>query len=353
MQKRMTARTAAALLAALLLVFFLSAGPGLAVDVSRSVSLDVGIGDSDGADELLLRSVVVDLYLVGQAVDGGPDEIALRPVSEFAQLDLSSGRDRGALRRLTDAAMEIALSSAAPVVSGAVPGDRIAAGSDGKPLAAGMYLVVPHGVGLAPEEYVVRAADDTGEVHILTVAGSADGDYTFQPQLLTLPIRAGTSELYDCDVLESGGDYVYNARILFKYEKALLRGRIKLTKTLLSHAEGDTPSFLFSVDVRQGSSLIFSNVYTLTFDAAGQKSLLIEDLPVGAEVTVTEVYSGPGYELVSPTVQTAVVAADEIVEVSFANRRQDTDVGGGSLINRFAYAADTGWSWQQLPASEG
>ena len=370
MQKRKTAgisvRTAAALLMALLLVVFLTAKPGLALDVSRPVSITVDFGE-DSALDGEAGAAVVDLYYVGQTESDGEDEISLRAIAPFNELDLSAGQDRDSLRRLTDAAMEIVLATGSPIVSGAEPGKRISAGDDGKPLAAGMYLVVPHGADLSPAEYCVRAEDESGEVHILTVAKGSDREYTFQPQLLTLPILSGAEELYDIDISESGEEFIFDARISFKYEyeeepggpeepeepEGPEVGSLKIIKTLRSHRVGDHASFLFSVDVRLDGILIRSNIYTLSFDAAGEQDLIIDDLPVGAEVTVAEVYSGASYAPVGPTEETVVIEAETEEEVHFVNDYEESPREGDSLINRFTYSGSLGWSWEKVPASAG
>ena len=395
MQRRKTAgksvRTAAALLMALLLVVFLTAKPGLALDVSRPVSITVDFGE-DSALDGEAGAAVVDLYYVGQTVDSVEDEISLRAIAPFNELDLSAGQDRDSLRRLTDAAMEIVLASGSPIVSGAAPGMHISAGDDGKPLAAGMYLVVPHGADLSPAEYCVRAEDESGEVHILTVATGSGREYTFQPLLLTLPILSGAEELYDIEISGSGEEFIYDARISFKYEyeeepeepekpeepeepEEPEVGSLKIIKTLRSHRVGDHASFLFSVDVRLDGILvrsniytlsfdaavdvrldgilIRSNIYTLSFDAAGEQDLIIDDLPVGAEVTVAEVYSGASYAPVGPTEETVVIEAETEEEVHFVNDYEESPREGDSLINRFTYSGSLGWSWEKVPASEG
>ena len=373
MQRRKTAgksvRTAAALLMALLLVVFLTAKPGLALDVSRPVSITVDFGE-DSALDGEGGVAVVDLYYVGQTVDSVEDEISLRAIAPFNELDLSAGQDRDSLRRLTDAAMEIVLASGSPIVSGAAPGMHISAGDDGKPLTAGMYLVVPHGADLSPAEYCVRGADESGEVHILTVATGSGREYTFQPLLLTLPILSGAEELYDIEISGSGEEFIYDARISFKYEyeeeteepekpeepeepEEPEVGSLKIIKTLRSHRVGDHASFLFSVDVRLDGILIRSNIYTLSFDAAGEQDLIIDDLPVGAEVTVAEVYSGASYVPVGPTEETVVIEAETEEEVHFVNDYEESQREGDSLVNRFTYSGSLGWSWEKVPASEG
>ena len=52
-------------------------------------------------------------------------------------------------------------------------------------------------------------------------------------------------------------------------------------------------------------------VVSLVFDGPGTKSVLVEDIPAGTVVTVTEVYSGASYELTTEASQTTTIIAEE------------------------------------------
>ena len=93
---------------------------------------------------------------------------------------------------------------------------------------------------------------------------------------------------------------------------------------------------------------VYSNVVTISFTEAGQKSVVIEDLPVGAEVTVKEVYTGAVYTVVTADTQTAVIPANDVVSVAFTNGYDNTDRDGGVVINQFDYNADSGWGWTKV-----
>ena len=72
----------------------------------------------------------------------------------------------------------------------------------------------------------------------------------------------------------------------------------------------------------------------------------IEHIPAGANVTVTEVYSGASYELTTEATQHAVIAADDIAGVSFENEYDHRNNGGSSVVNRFTYN-EGDWDWEQ------
>ena len=63
-----------------------------------------------------------------------------------------------------------------------------------------------------------------------------------------------------------------------------------------------------------------SNVVSTTHSSAGTKAAIADHIPAGAKVTVTEVYSGAGYRLVSEPQQTAEISADEIVKMCIRDR---------------------------------
>lgn len=79
----------------------------------------------------------------------------------------------------------------------------------------------------------------------------------------------------------------------------------------------------------------------LNFDAPGQKSLTVTGIPAGAQVTVTEIYTGAGYQAVGAASQTRQTEADRAVQVSFENEYDGSLRGGGpAVVNHFTYEKD-------------
>ena len=70
------------------------------------------------------------------------------------------------------------------------------------------------------------------------------------------------------------------------------------------------------------------------------------NIPAGAQVTVTEVYSGSSYQVVGDNVATTVISAEDPAEVSFVNTYDDENNGGSSIVNHFDYTEGT-WTWTQ------
>ena len=76
---------------------------------------------------------------------------------------------------------------------------------------------------------------------------------------------------------------------------------------------------------------------SLTFVGPGIRSLEVGDIRYGAQVTVTEVYSGSSYTLVSSPSQNTAITSDAFAPVNFANTYDGENNGGSSIVNHFTY----------------
>lgn len=170
---------------------------------------------------------------------------------------------------------------------------------------------------------------------------SPEYTYSFTPYLLSLPNNYYSSTQDDT--------WVYDVTTGLKPEQELRYGSIQLNKTLDIYNEtlGET-TFIFSVEAEKENSQgimenVYSNVVSLVFDGPGTKSVQVDNLPAGAQVTVTEVYSGASYELTTAASQTVTVIAEgetgNPVTVSFANTYNGENNGGSSIVNHFGYTA--------------
>ncbi len=136
-----------------------------------------------------------------------------------------------------------------------------------------------------------------------------------------------------------------------KPSQEIRHGSLEIVKTLQSYETRDPATFVFDVEAVLDGSVVYSNVVSLSFTEAGQKSTLLEGIPVGAEVTVKEVYSGASYKVVSADTQTATIVANEVASVAFTNDYDDRHGGGGAVVNHFANSEDEGWGWTPIPDS--
>ena len=113
-----------------------------------------------------------------------------------------------------------------------------------------------------------------------------------------------------------------------------------INKTLTSYnATVGGATFVFHVNVEKRDGTVTNNVYKMEFNGAGNDKLIINDLPAGAKVTVTEAYTGASYKMVPGEDQkTTIIAQEEEgnpVSVSFVNKYDGGQNGGSGIVNRF------------------
>ena len=101
-----------------------------------------------------------------------------------------------------------------------------------------------------------------------------------------------------------------------------------------------------------GGPQVYRAVRAMSFTSAGTSTLRITDIPSGAYVTVTEIYSGSHYKLLSPATKTGTVSSAAPLKVTFRNDYNSLAVGGHGIINRFTYSDDDGWAWEQITTAE-
>ncbi len=340
-------------IAAPLLAFLVAFGmilmmPGLsgeagAVDFDKACSLTVQPGNEDLAADLEKAKVVVDLYQVAKAEPvSGYDTYtyafadAYKSLEEIYQQD-SNNADWMAIAQ---GAAKIALEGATPAVTGAAVGQPI------EGLQCGLYLVIARGDGL--EDYTTTVTAEDGTERIATIANSPTYKYTYMPDLVSLPSK----EAEDGEINTAGpGEWLYAMDVTLKPSQEIRHGSLEIVKTLQSYETRDPATFVFDVEAVLDGSVVYSNVVSLSFTEAGQKSTLLEGIPVGAEVTVKEVYSGASYTVVSADTQTATIVANEVASVAFTNDYDDRHGGGGAVVNHFANSEDEGWGWTPIPDS--
>lgn len=168
--------------------------------------------------------------------------------------------------------------------------------------------------------------------------------YDFTPYLISLP-----NNYY----YESGNDdWVYNLTgtnaIGLKPEKSDRYGDLVINKTLDAYnATIGGATFVFQiegtktdVDTKE-TKVVYSDVVSMTFDGPGTESIKITNIPAGAVVTVTEIYSGASYTLTSDASKTVTIIANEEegapATADFSNTYDDRMNGGNGLVNTFTY----------------
>ncbi|MBM6948050.1 DUF5979 domain-containing protein [Mordavella massiliensis] len=186
--------------------------------------------------------------------------------------------------------------------------------------------------GLATGIYLVLPKDALTQTHA----------YQFQPSLITIPRQ-----------LESG-DWTYDVTASLKPEQKPRYGSLRIRKTLDSFNESLGPvTFVFQIEgTDENGETVYSNVAATTHSSAGTVDAVAERIPAGTRVTVTEVYSGASYELVSQGTQEGLITADQELGMTFTNTYDDGLVPGYGAVNQFDYDEDAGWTWNRLDGGE-
>jgi hypothetical protein len=364
-----------ALAAAVIVVTPVINGAARAVDLDTECGLTV-IKPQDGElkEQLADINLTVDLYKIADAEKiNGSDGYGFKLLEPYEALSLGEISTAQEQVELEQAAAAIAIGSQTPEASGDV-GAKITG------LEAGLYLAVTRGSELTDAKdyltYVNKVSGDneTIETSIATVAYSDSAIFTFEPQLVSLPTKGADGEsgiINSENTVKTSdmGKWNYEITTVLKAGVQPRYGSLKIVKSLLSYEKlenGQTEPATFVFDVEAvmlsgndaGTPVnVYSNVVSVTFTNAGEQSLLLDDIPIGSTVTVTEVYSGANYVQVSADPDPVVIKADDIASVSFTNDYDGNRHGGGSITNHFEYEAGNDassenkegtWNWTQL-----
>ena len=321
-------------------------GGANAIDLEQNCSLTVLAGEAEGVEN---ADVVVDLYRVAAAKAAeGQDSLTFQPEAPYEALtdalgDLENVTSQDYLTMAQEAA-KITLESGQTIAPAA---QNVAAGEKVEGLPAGLYLIVAHDG--TETDYVTHVTDEDGNEQIATEAYSKDSTYTYLPELISLPTKEASEN--GAVNTAGSGDWLFDVTANLKPEQSQRFGSLEIVKTLGTYVSEKPGSFIFQVEAYEDETKeknVYSNVVTISFDSAGQKSVLLENvIPIGAYVEVTEIYSGSVYSLTGDPTQTAVISAEETASVTFHNDFDGSGNGGGGVNNRFDYDQDSGWVWTQ------
>lgn len=289
------------------------------IDTGRACTADFRL---DGQyPELEELSVLVKLYQAASVGENG----RYIPQEGFASLDFPMTGGETTARdweKLAEQAWALAESGnihpAAELLVQKQPGEEYASG---------------RAEGLAPGMYLVRAESVQSAEHI----------HHFIPYLIALP---------DNYYAENGNDaWVYEVESELKPEQQERLGSLVIEKKLTAYnATFGRTSFVFQIEAEKDGKSVYSDVVSLAFDKPGVKSLQIDNIPAGAVVEVTEVYSGASYTAVTAPRQTAVIEAEgedkNPAKVEFENTYDGHPNGGFGIVNHFKYG-DGVWTPEQ------
>lgn len=308
-------------------------------------------------EDLAQAGVVVDIYRVADAMkESGYDACYYKPLEGY-DLEIPEYPKADDWIRLAQQAARTALaedSAMKPVKEGAAVGTPIT------DLDTGLYLVIARSGALTEKkDYVTeikqKAEGSEGEAASLaTIANSTRYAYTFAPQLIALPDRM--TEVEGAGNVANMSDWDFGPVISLKPERTNRDGSLRIVKTLLEYEtmEGtqEAATFVFEVTGRLDGEVVYSEVESINFTAAGTESVILDQIPAQAEVTVREVYSGASYELTVPGDRTAVISAEETVSVEFENVYDGRRNRGHGIKNQFIQDESGVWHWYSDPAQD-
>ncbi|MBQ6609437.1 MAG: hypothetical protein IJH70_03275 [Oscillospiraceae bacterium] len=223
-------------------------------------------------------------------------------------------------------------------------------------LEAGLYLLIIRGAGLTtknddPETgYVVRTEQAAGgegtETQTQTVyatrVATDDYEYLYRPQLLTVPTKVSEENVQQYNT--AYGSWVNSLTIYAKPTREANNGDLKIIKNL-SNPGPDPVNFVFEVTWKDKSNNDVVKVVTMSFQGETRKEYtLVNTVPIGTAVTVTEVHSGIGYTAVTGPQTVTIQATPPAAEsgepaavpnvVEFSNDHSGPG-GGHGILNRF------------------
>lgn len=352
-----------ACLVSLCLMCFLTIGgkKAQAINVSASDFAITANIDRNNPDAPKDSEVDYCLYMVAKAEPlQGYDAFTLSATGSFAdplgaQINAlngaqSSSIDAGTFQALAQSAAQVVHSTA-----GIAPAVTKAVGSTASNLQAGLYLmvIIPAGSDAATiEGHGLEIADGK----LVSYAYGATKRYTFEPQLITVPTKPGGNTASPGDWQGSNSDPL---SVTLKYTEAPRTGSLEIIKDLpdLAVIEGVATgaTFIFNIEGTRDGVVVFSDVQAIRFSEPGSNSVIIENIPIDLDITVTEVYSGTVYKPVGDESQHVVIiptdgldAGAQHATVTFANAYDHTNNRGGSVINSFSNGPEE-WVVNQDP----
>ena len=295
-----------------------AAATGVTIEVNEAdVEYTGALISDDVIENSLVRYEIEILKLDGKALRDDPDNEVPVEGAEFALY----GADY--LIENEDGDME-ADPNAVPILTG-ITTDEEGKASLGSLTVGTYYLVETH----APVEYLLL--EEPVEITV------AEGEITVGE-----------------DVYHEEGDDPH--RIVIRLTNEPKYGNLEIVKYLPTYEVDEPATFVFDVVATMGVDengdpiVVYSNVAVLTFTKAGTLSTTLYHIPAGAEVVVTEVYSGSHYELTSAAESTVTIVASETVSVYFENDYIPYDRDGHGIVNVFD-PDDSAAGWHWTPAS--
>lgn len=344
----------ALMMGAALVLSQLEAFAGDRIDTSKDCSLTITMADDISAQypELMDAEIPVTLYKVAD-MDSNADYMPLEGFSEIGLSDIGSDTTAGDWAAIAEKACQAlgrpyGSEEDKTEESEEPPGEET--GEDPKapvveaPVETGFTVRLADGPdtleGLGCGLYLVYAEETPTEDHV----------YHFTPYLVSLPTSDYT--------IENGGTdtWTYDVVMGLKPQQSTRYGDLVIEKTLSTvNTSMGGASCVFQVEAVKEDKIVYSNVVSLSFKEPGTKRIVIDEIPMGASVTVTEIYAGAGYTLTSaPSVDVTVVTPETEGYPATAEFTNDYEYPGygTSVVNHFEHIGE-GWEWNPQTDNAG
>ena len=194
------------------------------------------------------------------------------------------------------------------------------------------------------------------EDHSTTITG-ARAEYTFMPQLIALPSKSADGSK---SASSDSGPWRKELTITLKPEIKERYGSLTINKTVVDPTSDESATFVFHIVDTETGGEKYENYAAITWPAANQTT--VTHIPAGMEVTVTEQYEGARFDADGSAQEVTIKAdADEgaPVSVSFTNKGNDNETGGGNGIQNNFELTKTGegesawdWTWTATPSQQ-
>lgn len=205
----------------------------------------------------------------------------------------------------------------------------------------GMYLILVHGMGNS-------LAYGSGLGASLYV-DTPEWRYGFTPALVVLPGQP----------VDGSTTWQRDVSVTMKPTRSRRQGSIRIDKTVLGAAE-DEATFVFDIIGRdRNDAIVWHESRSLTTPPGTAEglsaSLIVDGIPTGLSISVTEAYPGAGYTLMDAIVpEDSVTSAESQPTFVFTNMRTSEKIVGGSISNKFVYDEDgtRDWTWHASPSDK-
>ncbi len=384
-------RTLAILLCMVLLLALAPSGFAVDLDTPNTLTVNFVPDDSGYREDLKTARIQVDLYLLAEAeahetddsyiytlpAEGTPfhDEMVLLndDLADAEKPEEQNNRDTvfEKFEPYAQAFAGIVLDSASDIPwtrsETAVAGDTTITLTD---LKAGLYLLIIRGADLTeksedPEKgYVKKTEQASGgesaekSTVYATRVVTDDYEYLYRPQLLTVPTKL--SDKSEQQYNTAYGEWINKLTIYAKPTREANNGDLKIIKNIINPGP-DPVTFVFEVSWTGKDNARVTKVVSMTFEGQTRREYdLLNSVPIGAEVTVTEVHSGIAYtaEISSQTIPAIAVTppaepgSKPVIPnvVEFTN--DHTGPGGGhGVLNRFTAGETGNFEWSRYSDS--